>query len=169
MTTNWIVHTQCEVYSKRTRTTNLIRTKSCIMNLCTAFVGCVMYTLPFPSLKLVCQQVNPSKPRTNIQTDLLHDIGQRGGMVEMKAACVTNERLAWTTIPNVLRDQNGIHSTPVKFIDERERSHSAVGRVNPSITDDGLSSVLEYTTGPPDLLTSPKQSHTQRRRVCHSF
>jgi hypothetical protein len=33
--------------------TNLIRTKSCIMNLYTAFVGCVMYTFPFPSLKFV--------------------------------------------------------------------------------------------------------------------
>lgn len=33
-----------------------IRTKSCIMNLCNAFVGCVMYTLPFPSRKFVCSK-----------------------------------------------------------------------------------------------------------------
>lgn len=34
--------------------THLMRWKSCIINLCNAFVGCVMYTFPFPSLKLVC-------------------------------------------------------------------------------------------------------------------
>ena len=71
---------------RRTVLTNLIRTKSCIMNLYTALVGCVMYTFPFPSLKFVCvMDMESICDYNNSRACLFHNIRERCSMVNMEA------------------------------------------------------------------------------------
>lgn len=47
---------------------------------------------------------------------------------------------------NSLGNQNCIDGAPVKFVDEGERCHPAVCRVNAGITNDGFAPILQHAT-----------------------
>src|ERR1700749_1415864 len=71
------LESQAKMVESRTR---LIRTKSCIINLKTAFVGWVMYTFPFPSLKFVYYKIGKYEHEL-LFTGLFHNVRQRRRMV----------------------------------------------------------------------------------------
>ena len=60
-----------------------------------------------------------------------------------------------------LGDQERVHGAPIQFIHERKRSHPIVRRVNTSIANNGLPSVLQHTARPSNFLTGTQQSDAQ--------
>lgn len=54
---------------------------------------------------------------------------------------------------NSLGNQERIHGAPIQLIHEWERSHPVIRRMDASITNNCLPSVLQHTTRPTDFLT----------------
>lgn len=58
------------------------------MNLCSAFVGCVIYTFPFPSLKFVCAPVLIYASIEHRKTHLFGYVCKGSRMVQVKTVDV---------------------------------------------------------------------------------
>lgn len=69
---------------------------------------------------------------------------------------------------NVLCYEYTIHRAPVKVIDEWQRRHSTVCRMDSSVANDGPSPVLKHAARPANLLPGAQHRHAQRRLVRHA-
>lgn len=139
------------------------------MNLCSAFVGCVMYTLPFPSLKFVCETFSLRLLSEKLKMDLLGNVRQSCCMVQMETvATISVLTLIFRLSESLLCNEQCVNCTPIQLINERQRGHATVGRMYPRVANDGFPSILKHTTRPPDFLARPQHRHAQSRCLCHS-
>jgi hypothetical protein len=53
----------------------------------------------------------------------------------------------------LLGNQKRVHRAPIQLIHERERSHPVIRRMNTSIANDRLPSVLQHAARPANFLT----------------
>ena len=52
-----------------------------------------MYTLPFPSRKLVCFWVSDTPEGGTVKTNFFHDVSETGSMVQVEAGTSISERI----------------------------------------------------------------------------